>query len=109
MQPKLADNLALEIDDQSMDRAISVAAWHHLDDPLRACQELVRTLRPGGRAVVIDLEGAPSKKALRGVSGHDRPFGPSDMQQIFEKAGLVEVQVEILGRWVIGAGRRPSD
>lgn len=109
VKPMLADNLDLDIDDGSMDRAISVAAWHHLADPQRACRELVRTLRPGGRAVVIDLVVEPSKKAVPGLAGHDRPFTPADMREIFEQAGLVDVQVETLGRWVIGAGDRKSD
>ena len=40
-----ADALALPLDDESIDRAITVATWHHLVDPRRACSELARVLR----------------------------------------------------------------
>jgi SAM-dependent methyltransferase len=103
-----ADGLALPLADASVDRAISAAVWHHLDDPDGACRELVRALRPGGRAVVSDLAIEANRKAVAGLDGHDVAFGPDDMKRIMEQAGLVDVQVETLGRWVLGAGTKPA-
>ena len=109
IEPRLADNLALDLEDASMDRALSVAAWHHLDNPQRACDELARCLRPGGRVVVVDLEIAPSEKAVPGLDGHDRAFGPGDMRRIFAAAGLTNIEVENVGRWVVGLGHKPLE
>jgi len=103
-----ADGLALPLEDASVDRALSAAVWHHLDDPDQACRELVRALRPGGRAVVSDLRIEANTKAIQGLDGHDTAFGPDDMRRIMEQAGLTDVQVEMVGRWVLGAGRKPN-
>lgn len=103
-----ADGLQLPLEDESVDRAVSAAVWHHLDDPQQACRELARALRPGGRAVVSDLEIQPATKAVKGLDGHDRAFGPADMKRIMEEAGLCDVRVETIGRWVVGAGDKPA-
>ena len=123
-----ADGLALPMADGSADRAVSVAVWHHLDDPQGAAAELARVLRPGGRAVEVDLEIAGGAKAVEGheaqADGHGAhahghgahahghgahavAFGPEDMRCILGKAGLVSVEVEVIGRWVVGAGDKP--
>jgi ubiquinone/menaquinone biosynthesis C-methylase UbiE len=103
-----ADGLDLPLPEASVDRALSAAVWHHLDDPQQACRELVRTLRPGGRAVVSDLLVEPSTKAAPGLKGHDRAFGAKDMVLIMETAGLQDVHTETVGRWVLGTGTRPD-
>jgi ubiquinone/menaquinone biosynthesis C-methylase UbiE len=97
-----ADALALPLADESFDRAITVATWHHLVDPRRACRELVRVLRRGGRLVAIDLsigEGRQSGKHL----GHARAFSVTEMRSYLEGEALRDIHVEMLGRWVIGS------
>lgn len=112
-----ADGLNLPTPDGSVDRALSAAVWHHLEDPQRACAELARVLRSGGRAVVCDLEikGAHEGPVDKGHGhkghghkrhGHHRPFGAADMVRIMETAGLVNVSVEQVGRWVLGVGKK---
>lgn len=103
-----ADGLKLPLEDESMDRAISAAVWHHLDDPPAAAAEAARVLRPGGRFVVSDLRIEPSKKAVAGLEGHDRAFGPDDMRRILGGAGFGDVRVEMVGRWVLGTGDKPA-
>lgn len=111
----LADGLNLPLPDGSVDRAISAAVWHHLSDPERACAELVRALRPGGRVVVSDLaiEARASAEhghhSHHGHHGHDRPFAAEDMRRILLGAGLDNVEVESVGRWILGAGDKPGD
>jgi len=105
VEPVLGDGQHLAQPDGSMDRAVSVAVWHHLDDPRQAGRELARVLRPGGRAVVIDLEVVPAKKTAPG-EGPRPTLRRSDMRGILEDAGLTSVRVETLGRWLIGAGTR---
>lgn len=111
-----ANGLSLPVKTGGVDRALSVAVWHHLANAEGAnaegasaegaCAELVRTLRPGGRVVVCDLFIEPDKKAVAGLAGHDRAFDQAKMAQILETSGLQEVHVERVGRWVLGAGVR---
>jgi ubiquinone/menaquinone biosynthesis C-methylase UbiE len=108
LEAQLADGQRLPLEDNSVDRALSAAVWHHLDDPQAACDELVRVVKPGGRVVVSDLAVHASRKTLKGLSGHDQAFGPDDMRRIMEQAGLQNVQVETEGRWVLGAGDSPA-
>jgi len=103
------DGLDLDMDDNSVDRALSAAVWHHLDDPQEACKELARVVRPGGRVVVSDLKIEPSTKAVAGLKGHDRAFGAQDMSRIMTDAGLDELQIEAVGRWLVGVGVKPLD
>jgi ubiquinone/menaquinone biosynthesis C-methylase UbiE len=101
-----ADALAIPLDDGIADRAITVAAWHHLDDPQAACSELARVLRPGGRLVAVDLEISAHHQPGKHLEGHDRTFGEPDMRRFLQTAGLRDVHIETIGRWVIGSARK---
>ncbi len=46
---------ALPIDDGSLDTGILTLVLHHVPEPLRALTELHRVLKPGGRALVVDM------------------------------------------------------
>ncbi len=100
-----ADALALPIEDESADRAITVATWHHLENPLGACMELARVLRPGGRMVAIDL-ALGGDQTVRGLEGHDRAFGEADMRRFLHTSGMRDIRVEKVGRWVIGVASK---
>jgi ubiquinone/menaquinone biosynthesis C-methylase UbiE len=45
----------LPIGDGELDAALMVLVLHHLDDPSKALAEVARTLRPGGRLVILDM------------------------------------------------------
>ncbi len=45
----------LPIADGELDAALMVLVLHHLEDPSRAFEEVARTLRPGGRLVILDM------------------------------------------------------
>jgi len=98
-----ADARAIPLDDESADRAITVAAWHHLDEPQKACDELARVLRRGGRLVAIDLAISNDKRPVKHLEGHDRSFGEADMRRVLSTSGLGDIQVERIGSWVDGA------
>ncbi|HUI00315.1 MAG TPA: class I SAM-dependent methyltransferase [Nitrososphaerales archaeon] len=45
-----------EIPDREVDRAISMASFHHFADPAKALAEVSRVVRPGGEVYIRDLK-----------------------------------------------------
>jgi ubiquinone/menaquinone biosynthesis C-methylase UbiE len=46
---------ALPVDDAELDAATLMLVLHHVPEPERAIAEMARALKPGGRAVVVDM------------------------------------------------------
>ena len=109
-------DLSSVVPDGSADCGISVATWHHIHGEQavlqRACNEMARALKPGGRICVVDLginKSSRHDRALGAVmKGHDRPFSMDDMDRIMAAAGFGDRKVEKAGRWIIGYGVKGS-
>jgi arsenite methyltransferase len=76
-----ADMTALPYPDESFDLVVSSLAIHNIQPAagrLRALDEALRVLRPGGRLVIADINAAPAYRthlAERGLSPTLRPLG----------------------------------
>ena len=46
----------LPLDSASVDLAVLGLVLHHLEHPLRAIREVARVLKPGGRALIVDMQ-----------------------------------------------------
>lgn len=92
-----ADGLSLPLPDASLDAAFANMYLHHCPDPLAAIEEMARTLRPGGRLVLTDMDAhdhAWFKEEMADVwLGFDR----EQLRAWFEQAGLVNVIVDCTG------------
>ncbi|MFZ1871595.1 MAG: class I SAM-dependent methyltransferase [Chania sp.] len=98
---------SLPFDDASFDIAISRYSAHHWHDVGRALREVKRVLKPGGRAIFMDVisPGHPlldiylqTVEVLRDTS-HVRNYAPGEWLAMFTEAGLVvrEVTSDRLG------------
>lgn len=59
---QIGDMEHLAYPDQEFDAAISRFAFHHLEQPEQALQELFRVVHPGGKVVVMDAAPAAAKR-----------------------------------------------
>jgi ubiquinone/menaquinone biosynthesis C-methylase UbiE len=88
---------ALPLNTASVDYVFANMYLHHVDDPPSAIAEMMRILRPGGRAVVTDLD-THDFEFLR-TEQHDRwlGFDRADIERWFRDAGLQNVSVDCVG------------
>jgi len=95
----------LPVDDASFDRALSVQVLEYVEDVLGALRELRRALRPGGRAVVWDVDwsttsvySADHERMRRVLDGWDRhladPFLPRTLAGLMTDAGFSDVEMQ---------------
>jgi ubiquinone/menaquinone biosynthesis C-methylase UbiE len=88
---------SLPIDDSSVDNVFANMYLHHVERPPEAIAEMVRTLRPGGKLVITDLD-RHEYEFLR-VEQHDRWLGfeRDDISVWFSDAGLTDISVDCVG------------
>lgn len=94
----LADGLALPLPDSSLDAAFANMYLHHCPDPLAAIREIVRTLRPGGRLVITDMDAHTHEWLRAEMADIWLGFQREQMRAWLEQAGLVNVLVAGTGQ-----------
>jgi ArsR family transcriptional regulator len=79
---------ALPIEDGECDAALLVLALSYVPDPASVVGEMARIVKPGGRAVVLDLL-RHNKEEFRLAMGQARlGFEPADLVEMLESAGF---------------------
>jgi ArsR family transcriptional regulator len=87
---------ALPIEDRTLDAAVICLALHYVPDPRAALRETARTLRPGGRVLVIDLL-EHERQEYRQAMGHVwLGFGRDQMAEWLAEAGFDDARVRPL-------------
>lgn len=96
VQLRQGDAYALPSDLNGFDLVILHQVLHFLDDPGRAVREAARTLRPGGRLLVVDF--APhQEESLRSHHAHRRlGFQQAEVEGYLTEAGLNAEACQIL-------------
>jgi arsenite methyltransferase len=92
-----ADGLALPLPDQSLDAVFANMYLHHMPEPLKAIQEMVRLLRPGGRLVLSDMDTHPYEWMKKEMADIWQGFERDQIRLWFQEAGLVNVIVDCSG------------
>ena len=87
---------ALPLDDASLDAALLVLVLHHVSEPARALWEVARVLKPGGRALVLDML-PHDRDEYRAQMGHLwLGFAPDQVSRWLTEAGLERALVRPL-------------
>jgi ArsR family transcriptional regulator len=82
------DLQSLPIEDGTCDAALLLLALTYVPDPMPVVQEMARILKPGGRAVIVDLL-PHDREDFRMELGQQRlGIERDDLQQLFSDAGL---------------------
>ena len=94
---RVGEAAQLPIDSASVDYAFANMYLHHVEDPPAAIVEITRTLRPGGKLVVTDVD-KHDLEFLR-TEHHDRWLGfeREHVSEWFSRAGLTDVKVDCVG------------
>ena len=97
---------SLDFDDRTFDKVISVHAIEHIQQLSQALAEMVRVLKPGGRAVFVypaepvqGLYAIPSSIVLHGTpfrarEVHCHKLWPSKLRDMLEPLGMNETAKE---------------
>ncbi len=84
---------ALPIDDARLDAATLMLVLHHVPEPERALGEIARVLKPGGRAIVVDML-PHNRESYRQQMGHVwLGFGDDHVRRLFQQAGFEDVRI----------------
>ena len=86
----------LGLDAGSVDVAVLHHVLHYLDDPSASIEEAARTLRPGGRLLVVDF-GPHQEESMRSDYAHHwLGFADDEVASWCADAGLIDVRTEHL-------------
>ncbi|GAA5041309.1 SAM-dependent methyltransferase [Thermocatellispora tengchongensis] len=91
----VGDALAMPFDDESFDRVIAAEVLEHIPDDMAAMREIVRVLKPGGRAAITVPSFLPERICWAldedyhtAPGGHVRIYTLAELRAKLKSAGL---------------------
>jgi ArsR family transcriptional regulator len=86
----------LPLDDHSLDAATLILVLHHLPDPSRVLAEVARTLRPGGRLLIVDMLPHDRQEYQQQMGHVWLGFSQHQVRRFVASAGLEPVTFRVL-------------
>jgi ubiquinone/menaquinone biosynthesis C-methylase UbiE/DNA-binding transcriptional ArsR family regulator len=84
---------ALPIDDGRLDAATLMLVLHHVPEPERALGEVARVLKPGGRALIVDML-PHERENYRQQMGHVwLGFGDEHVRRLLAESGFEDIRI----------------
>jgi len=88
----------IPLPDACVDVALLSQALHHAADPARALAEAVRILRPGGRALLLDLRPHDQSWVKDRLGDHWLGFSNEALESMMRRAGLRDIRLQLGAR-----------
>ena len=89
------DLAAVPIDDNTCDAAMLILALTYVADPAAVLAEMARVIKPGGRAVIIDLLPHDREDFRRQLGQTRLGFDAKELEQLLAQAGFNAAQTKI--------------
>ena len=87
---------ALPIDEARLDAATLMLVLHHVPEPEHALAEVGRVLKPGGRAIIVDMQ-PHDRESYRQQMGHVwLGFSDEHVRRLFQESGFEDVRIVAL-------------
>jgi ubiquinone/menaquinone biosynthesis C-methylase UbiE len=93
---------SLPFADASFDAVVTTISMHHWVDPAAGLRELARVLRPGGRAVIVDMQRGGFYRLLRPLFPslwRDHAYRPKELSGMLKQAGFADVRQRVPRRF----------
>jgi ArsR family transcriptional regulator len=95
---RLGEMEEVPIDDASVDLVFFSQSLHHAAHPERAIREAARILRPGGRAVILDLAKHRFEEARELYADEWLGFTEAEIETMLTTAGFADVRASMVDR-----------
>jgi ArsR family transcriptional regulator len=83
----------LPLEDASIDVALLSQALHHAVDPALTLSEVIRTLRPGGRLLLLDLKAHEEAWVKEKLGDQWLGFSEDHLRRLLNQAGFADVRI----------------
>lgn len=103
-----AEASSIGLKNESIDLTVSNSVFHELSSPEAVLAEMLRVLKPGGWVIITDFRDTRISRLICGAHSDDAhgPFSVNELETLFTKGGLSNVEVRPVKHWVIGVGKK---
>jgi len=99
---------SIQLDDGSVDLAVSHGVFHELANPAAVLREIRRVLKPKGWVVITDFRDTwiGNRVAAAHRDEDHGPFNVDELKRLFEAVGFKQVGARPVKHWVMALGQK---
>lgn len=105
----LTDQSAIKLEDESVDYAFANMYLHNTEDPQASLKEIIRILKPGGKAAVTDIILYQNEEAQKNYNHRWPGFSFPDLYDWFINAEFRNISIEKLAQNIKFTGKNGEE
>ncbi len=90
----ISESENIQLADNYLDYALANMYLHHVERPAISIAEIYRTLKPGGKLIITDLDKHDFEFLVTEQNDRWMGFERSDIKRWFEEAGFTKVKID---------------